>query len=139
MFTRTFLAVALAIAAMPAHAKTYGMECVLGRPFILPNNTLAPNEGVEEVRFTGRIDTQRRGYIVDRITGTGIVRSGWSPFTSYDDNGPFSKVDWRGADGLPRFYGIQFRTTGAEIWIAGYTERGGRKVMEYYKGTCRIT
>ncbi len=135
--TSTFAVAAVLIAA-PAQAEPFRVDCVGIPPFMLPNNQLPPNEGSDEMHLTGKIDTQRGGYIIQSVTGTGIVRLGWSPFTSFGEHGPFSKIEWRGADGLDRYYGIQIRPKGAELWVGGYTIRNGRKVMEYYKGKCAI-
>lgn len=136
-FTST-LAVAAALAAAPVQAEPFRMDCVGVPPLMLNNGQLPPNEGSDEMHITGKIDTRRGGYIIETVTGTGIVRLGWSPFTSFGDLGPNSKIEWRGADGLDRFYGIQIRPKGAELWVAGYTVRNGHQVMEYYKGKCAI-
>lgn len=137
-FTVFAVLIATTVAAVPAQAETFRMECTATRPWLPENNPLGPNEGSARITVTGQIDTTRAAFTFERVTGTGIVRTGWSPFTSISDLGPASKIDWRGADGLPRYYAVQLRTKNAEFWVVGYTERGGRKVMEYYQGVCRF-
>ncbi|MBV2147700.1 hypothetical protein KRZ98_05290 [Sphingobium sp. AS12] len=130
--------ISMTVAIAPASAETFRMECAAGRPLLSANNPLGANEGSDAIRVTGQIDTSRGGFIIQTVTGTNIVRTGWSPFTSFDHLGPASKIDWRGADGQPRYYAMQLRTNGGAFWLAGYTERSGRRAMEFYQGSCRI-
>jgi len=134
----TIAVIAMTVATAPASAETFRMECEAGRPLLSANNPLGANEGSNAIRVMGQIDTSRGGFIIQSVTGTNILRTGWSPFTSFDHLGPASKIDWRGADGQPRYYAMQLRMNGGGFMVAGYTERGGRKVMEFYQGACRI-
>lgn len=107
-------AIILAVtAASPAAAMSFRMDCVAARPDWPANNPLGKNEGSDEIRVIGRVDGDRRGYVIDSVTGTSIIRTGFSPFTSADDTSVFSKIDWRSPDGLSRYYGIQLQAGGA--------------------------
>jgi hypothetical protein len=98
-----FAVIAMTVVPTPARAETFRMECEAGRPLLSANNPQGANEGSDAIRVTGQIDTSRGGFVIQSVTGTNIVRTGWSPFTSFDHLGPASKIDWRGTDGQPRY------------------------------------